>query len=88
MRTTLDLDGPVLRELKKLQKTEGKSLGRLASDLIAQALGTRRDAPLKPREMTWTTRPMRARVDLSDKEAVRTAMEGADTTVTSGRRAR
>ena len=88
MRTTLDLDGPVLRELKKLQKTERKSLGRLASDLIAQALGTRREAPPTPRAMTWTTRPMKARVDLSDKEAVRTAMEGADATAISGRRAR
>jgi hypothetical protein len=88
MRTTLDLDGPLLRELKKIQKTEGKSLGRVASDLIAQALGARRDAPRTPREVTWTTRPMDARVDLSDKEAVRTAMEGANTGVVSRRRAR
>ena len=28
MRTTLDIDDPVLRELKRLQAKEGKSLGR------------------------------------------------------------
>ena len=38
MRTTLDIDDPVLRELKQLQTKEGKSLGRLVSDLLARAL--------------------------------------------------
>ena len=38
MRTTLDIDDPVLRELKRLQTKEGKSLGRLVSDLLARAL--------------------------------------------------
>jgi predicted nucleic acid-binding protein len=37
-RTTVDIDAPVLRDLKRLQKQEGKSLGRLVSDLLAQAL--------------------------------------------------
>ena len=32
MRTTLDIDDPVLQELKKFQTKEGKSLGRLVSD--------------------------------------------------------
>ena len=39
MRTTLDIDDPVLRELKELQTREGKSLGRLVSDLLARAEG-------------------------------------------------
>ena len=38
MRTTLDIDGPVLHELKQRQTKEGKSLGRLVSDLLARAL--------------------------------------------------
>ena len=38
MRTTVDIDDPVLKDLKKLQKREGKSLGRLISDLLAQAI--------------------------------------------------
>jgi hypothetical protein len=33
MRTTLDIDDPVLKEIKRLQRREGKSLGRLVSDL-------------------------------------------------------
>ena len=40
MRTTLDIDGPILRELKKLQIKEGKSLGRLVSDLLARPATT------------------------------------------------
>ena len=38
MRTTLDIDDPIVRELKRLREKEGKSLGRLASDLLARAL--------------------------------------------------
>ena len=38
MRTTLDIDDPVLKDLKRLQQRQGKSLGRLASDLLALAL--------------------------------------------------
>lgn len=38
MRTTLDIDDPVLHELKRLRAKEGKSLSRLASDLLARAL--------------------------------------------------
>ena len=37
-RTTIDIDAPILRDLKRRQKQEGKSLGRLVSDLLAQAL--------------------------------------------------
>jgi len=71
-RTTLDLDGSVLRALKKRSKTEGKSLGRVASELLA---GPLRDEsrPLKP--LRWTTVPMDPRVDLEDKEALRRALE-------------
>ncbi|KAB2867691.1 MAG: antitoxin, partial [Burkholderiaceae bacterium] len=38
MRTTIDIDDPILKDLKRLQRREGKSLGRLVSDLLAQAL--------------------------------------------------
>ena len=77
MRTTLDIDGPVLRELKQLQKKESKTLGRLVSDLLADALGRRRAKPVKRSAMTWTSRAMRARVDLTDKEALYGAVDGA-----------
>ena len=45
MRTTIDIDDPILKDLKRLQKREGKSLGRLVSDLLAQALANSRKAP-------------------------------------------
>ena len=40
-RTTLDIDTPILRDLKRLQTREGKSLGRLASDLLGAGVRTR-----------------------------------------------
>ena len=35
MRTTIDLDPGVLRDLKARARREGKSLGRVASELLA-----------------------------------------------------
>jgi hypothetical protein len=71
-RTTIDIDAAVLRELKKRQEREGKTLGQLVSELLAGALD-RRPEPT-PVPFTWTSRPMKARVDLEDKEAVRRAL--------------
>lgn len=75
MRTTLDIDAPVMKDLKKIQRKEGKSLGRIVSDLLAQAIGERKKArgPIRPPK--WISRPMGARVDLADKDAVYAAME-------------
>lgn len=74
-RTTLDIDAPILRDLKRLQKRERKSLGRLVSDLLARALGPRGTVPPAGREFTWISQPMGARVDLADKEAVRAMLD-------------
>ena len=72
-RTTLDIDASVLRMLKRRQRLEGKSLGQLASELLAVAL---RSEPERERaRFAWVSSPMNARVDLADKEAVRRAME-------------
>jgi hypothetical protein len=73
-RTTLDLDPSVLAELKRRQRREGKSLGRLVSELLADRL--RRDVLPAPEPFAWHARPMTARVDLEDAEAVRRAMTG------------
>jgi len=72
-RTTVDIDGPILRDLKRLQQHEGKSLGKLVSELLAVALQLRKERPSLT--FGWTSRPMRARVDLADKEAVRAALD-------------
>lgn len=74
MRTTLDIDEPILRELKRLRAKEGKSLGRLASDLLARALKEDAVPPADP-PPTWITKPMGARANLSDKDAVYRALE-------------
>lgn len=75
MRTTIDIDAPILKEVKRLQRREGKSLGRLVSDLLAQALASQREAqPVVP-PFRWIARPMGARVDLADKHALLDAMD-------------
>lgn len=70
-RTTIDLDAAILRELERRKRREGKTLGRLVSELLASALA-REDEP--PTTLSWSTSPMGARVDLDDKEAVRRAL--------------
>lgn len=74
MRTTLNIDGPLLKELKQLQAKEGKSLGRLVSDLLARALKSKAAQTSNP-SADWIAKPMSARIDLTDKEAVRRAMD-------------
>jgi len=68
-RTTLDIDAPILREIKALQKKEGRSMGQIVSQLLAEAL-TRRRAGVSAPTLKWVSRPMGALVDLSDKEAL------------------
>jgi hypothetical protein len=74
-RTTIDIDGPVLEDLKRIQKREGKSLGRSASDLLAEAISRYGQGKKKPRRFRWIARKMKARVNLADKEAVRAAAD-------------
>lgn len=72
-RTTIDIDPTVLRQLKKRQQREGKTLGRLISELLTSAL--RGDEPEPGKPFQWTSRSMDARVDLEDKEALRRALD-------------
>jgi len=76
-RTTLDIDAPLLRELKKLQEKEGRSLGKIVSQLLTEALARRKTAPELPK-LQWVSRPMRALVALSDKEAVYGVLDRGD----------
>jgi mRNA-degrading endonuclease RelE of RelBE toxin-antitoxin system len=75
MRTTVDIDDPILKDLKKIQQKEGKSLGRLISDLLAQAIGERKSAKGRTRPAKWISKSMGARIDLADHEALYAAME-------------
>ena len=75
MRTTIDIDDPILREVKALQEREGKSLGRIVSDLLARGLRVRRAVRQDRKSLRWIARAMEARVDLADKDAVYASME-------------
>ena len=71
-RTTLDLDATVMRELRRRQAVEGKTIGSLVSELLAAALAE----PSTPAPaFSWTARPMESRVDLEDKDAVYAALD-------------
>ena len=69
MRTTLDLEKPVLDGLKRLQQIEKLPLGKIASRLLAEALAGERSGPPQ-RPFEWVSADMRAKVDLADKEAL------------------
>ena len=73
-RTTVDIDASVLRELKKRQERERKTLGQLVSELLAKAMeaedGDRTAVPL-----SWVTKDLQPRVDLEDKDAIWSALD-------------
>ncbi|HVF65488.1 MAG TPA: antitoxin [Casimicrobiaceae bacterium] len=75
MRTTIDIDDPILKDLKRLQRREGKSLGRLVSDLLAEALARYQSNPPAATGFRWISQDMGMRVDLSDKDALHDAMD-------------
>jgi hypothetical protein len=75
MRTTLDIDDPILREVKAIHEKEGRSMGAVVSELLADALGRRRGSGTRPTRFHWTSRPMNALVDLGDKDAVYAALD-------------
>ena len=74
MRTTIDLDPTVLSELRSRSRRERKSLGRLASELLAPALAA--EARPSRGAIHWTTRAAgQPRVDLEDKDLLWRALE-------------
>ena len=75
MRTTLDLEKPVLEGLKSLQKKEKIPLGRIASRLLADALARDASGSSESPVLAWSVAPMHAKVILADKDAVARAME-------------
>ena len=75
-RTTIDLDPTILRELRRLGAREGKSMGQVASELLARAVAGAADLPAP--EFAWASAALgEPKVDLEDPEAVRRALDGA-----------
>jgi len=75
MRTTVDIDDPILKEVKALKRKEKASLGRVVSDLLAVGLRARAGSGSQPKPGRWISRTMTARLDLADKDALYAAME-------------
>jgi hypothetical protein len=75
MRTALDIDARILEEVKAIHQREGRPMGAVVSELLADALARRR-APRARSAFRWTSRPMHALVDLTDKDAVNAALAG------------
>lgn len=74
-RTTLDLDSSVLRQLRRRSRQARKSMGQLASELLARGLAQGEDLDPSKR-FEWRTWNLgMPRVDLEDKEAMRMALE-------------
>jgi hypothetical protein len=74
MRTTLDIEDPILKEVRAIHEREGRSMGAVVSELLAEALARRRPSRARP-SFRWTSRPMKPLVDLTDKETVYAALD-------------
>ena len=77
MRTTLDIDKPILNELKRLGKKRKTTIGRLASELLATSLKQEREKSLSDsrKAFRWKTRSMGALVDIEDKDQLYKALD-------------
>jgi len=76
MRTTIDLDPAVVKELKRRSKGAGKSMGRLASELLATSLREGEGLREAQADLEWIARDLgRPLVDLEDKEAIRAVLD-------------
>ena len=69
MRITIDIPISIMEELKSMRTKEGVTLDELATGLLAEGLQARY-ADQTGSELDWKSQSMRARVDLTDKEAV------------------
>lgn len=77
-RTTLDLDASVLEQLRARARYEHKSMGQVASERLAVALGG--ETPAEPVPLRWPTRHMgKPKVDLHDKDALWRILEAEST---------
>ncbi len=60
------IEPTVLRQIEQIQREEGKPLERVVSELLADALSRRKRTGTA--QLNWISKPMGARIDLSDKE--------------------
>ena len=78
MRTTIDLDPSVLKELRRRSLSAGKRMGQLASELLARSLHEEEGRQPSALGLTWISKNLgRPRVDLEDKEALRAVIDSS-----------
>ncbi len=71
MRTTIDIDDPILEEVKRLKEAEAKSLGELVSELLAAGLAARNRRPARNAvKFDWPVQRLEPLIDYHDKEAL------------------
>ena len=75
MRTTVDIEDPILDEVKRTAAAEGLSLGTAVSRLLAEALASHSGTKSGASSFRWHTAAMGARIDLADKEALYSALD-------------
>ena len=74
-RTTLDLDAAILSELRRRGERERKSMGQVASEMLAGALAEP-GPPAPARRFSWKRADLGIpRVDLEDTEALRRVLD-------------
>ncbi len=83
MRTTLNIDTLILEEVKRIQQEDGGSLGEVVIQLLSEALDRRNDLSAESTSLEWVSKPMKARVDLTDREAVYEILDGGDSPAAS-----
>lgn len=69
MRTTLNIDEPLLAKLKKISLKEKKSLSAVASEIIGVGLKNRRKKKNK-NEFVWHTARLEPKIDIHDFQVI------------------
>ncbi len=69
-RTTLNIDTPVLNELRRMQREQKRPLGEIVSELLAHSLAAKNEDRPKKDLFRWRSQRMGIRIDLADKEAI------------------
>ncbi|MGB0679368.1 MAG: hypothetical protein ACPGUV_06880 [Polyangiales bacterium] len=70
----MDIDAPVLSELKALAKGRGVSLGKLVTEMTAVML-RQQHKPTTAVPFCWQSQSMEAQIDLTDREALWAALD-------------
>ena len=67
----------MLKQVRELQRREGGTLGDLVSRRLAEALASRPKQPAAA-AFEWRAKPMRALVELADKDALYAILDRPD----------